>query len=131
MRKNLIYGWLLATLHLTVGLTAITLSGCESWLPEAHKIDIQQGNQVNIEDLDRLKIGMTKQQVKYLLGTPLLQDAFHQNRWDYLYYIQPGKQSARQSRVSLYFDGDTLSRIDRDQYRPEAQQNPDGSLDKI
>jgi outer membrane protein assembly factor BamE len=122
MRKNLIYGWLLATLYLTVGLASTLLTGCESWLPEAHKIDIQQGNQVNAEDLDRLKIGMTKQQVKFLLGTPLLQDSFHKNRWDYLYYIQPGKQSARQSRVSLYFDGDTLSKIDRDQYKPEAQQ---------
>ncbi|HEX5638142.1 MAG TPA: outer membrane protein assembly factor BamE, partial [Gammaproteobacteria bacterium] len=79
MRKNLIYGWLLATLYLTVGLASTLLTGCESWLPEAHKIDIQQGNQVNAEDLDRLKIGMTKQQVKYLLGTPLLQDSFHKN----------------------------------------------------
>ena len=121
MRKNLIYSWLVATLYLTMGLAGLALSGCESWLPEAHKLDIQQGNQVNTEDLDRLKIGMTREQVKYLLGTPLLQDSFHQNRWDYLYYLQPGKQEARQSRISLYFEGDILSKIDREQYRPDAQ----------
>ena len=122
MQKNLIYGWLLATLYLTVGLTATQLAGCESLLPAAHKIDIQQGNQVSVEDLQRLQIGMTRQQVKFVLGTPLLQDGFHQNRWDYLYYLQPGKQPARQSRVSLYFDQDTLVKIDREQYNPESQQ---------
>jgi outer membrane protein assembly factor BamE len=121
MRKNLIYSRLLATLYLVAGFTGLMLTGCESLLPEAHKIDIQQGNQVNAADLDRLKIGMTREQVKYLLGTPLLQDSFHQNRWDYLYYLQPGKEAARQSRVSLFFDGNTLSKIDREQYVPEYQ----------
>lgn len=125
MRKNLIYSWLLATLYLTVGLAGTLLTGCESWLPRAHKIDIQQGNQVNAEDLDRLKIGMTREQVKYLLGTPLLQDSFHQNRWDYLYYLQPGNQEARQSRISLFFENGTLTKIDREQYRPEAQDKND------
>lgn len=121
MRKNLIYSWLVATLYLAVGLAGLLLAGCESMLPEAHKIDIQQGNRINAEDLDRLQTGMTREQVKFLLGTPLLQDAFHQNRWDYLYYLQPGKEAARQSRVSLFFDGNTLVKIDREAYKPEAQ----------
>jgi outer membrane protein assembly factor BamE len=125
MRKNLIYSWLLATLYLTVGLAGTLLAGCESWMPEAHKIDIQQGNRVKVEDLDRLKIGMTREQVKYLLGTPLLQDTFHQNRWDYLYYLQPGNKEAHQSRISLFFEGDTLTKIDREQYKPEAQDKKD------
>lgn len=122
MRKNLIYSWLLATLYLTVGLSGILLTACAGLLPTPHKIDIQQGNQVQVQDLERLQPGMTRTQVKFLLGTPLLQDAFHQNRWDYLYYLQPGNDSARQSRVSLYFDQDTLVKIDREQYKPEAQQ---------
>ena len=121
MRKNLIYSWLLATLYLTVGLTGILLTACESLLPTPHKIDIQQGNQVQVQDLERLQPGMTRTQVKFLLGTPLLQDAFHQNRWDYLYYLKPGSDSAHQSRVSLYFDHDTLVKIDRDDYKPEVQ----------
>lgn len=121
MRKNLIYSWLLATLYLTVGLSGMLLTACESWLPTPHKIDIQQGNQVQGQDLERLQPGMTRTQVKFLLGTPLLQDAFHQNRWDYLYYLQPGSGSAQQSRVSLYFDHDTLVKIDRDDYKPEVQ----------
>ncbi len=122
MRKNLIYSWLLATLYLTVGLSGILLTACESLLPTPHKIDIQQGNQVQLQDLERLQPGMTRTQVKFLLGTPLLQDAFHQNRWYYLYYLHPANDSARQSRVSLYFDQDTLVKIDREQYKPEAQQ---------
>ena len=121
MRKNLIYSWLLATLYLTMGLSGILLTACESLLPTPHKIDIQQGNQVQGQDLERLQPGMTRTQVKFLLGTPLLQDAFHQNRWDYLYYLQPGSGSAQQSRVSLYFDHDTLVKIDRDDYKPEVQ----------
>ncbi|MDQ1363417.1 MAG: outer membrane protein assembly factor BamE [Pseudomonadota bacterium] len=121
MRKNLINSWLLATLYFAAVLPGLLLGGCESWLPEAHKIDIQQGNRVNAEDLDRLQTGMTREQVKFLLGTPLLQDAFHQNRWDYLYYLQPGKEEARQSRVSLFFDGNILVKIDREQYKPDAQ----------
>lgn len=125
MRKNLIYSWLLATLYLAAGLTTSLLTGCESWLPEAHKIDIQQGNRINAEDLDRLQTGMSREQVKFLLGTPLLQDGFHQNRWDYLYYLQPGKEDARQSRVSLYFDNNTLTKIDREQYKPDAQKSGD------
>ena len=122
MRKNLIYSGLLATLYLTAGLSASLLAGCESLLPTAHKIDIQQGNQVQAEDLDRLQPGMTREQVKFLLGTPLIQDAFHQNRWDYLYYLVPGNEKPRQSRVSLYFDQDTLVKIDREHYKPESQQ---------
>ena len=121
MRKNLIYSWLLATLYLTVGLTGILLTACESLLPTPHKIDIQQGNQVQVQDLERLQPGMTRTQVKFLLGTPLLQDAFHQNRWDYLYYLKPGSDSAHQSRVSLYFYHDTLVKIDRNDYKPEVQ----------
>ena len=116
MQKNLIF-IVLANLFLL-------LPACSYLLPEPHKIDIQQGNRVKQEDLDKISIGMSRDQVKFVLGTPLLQDAFHRNRWDYLYYLKTGDDQVRQSRVSLYFEGDRLVRIDTRDYRPEMQQLP-------
>ena len=112
MRKNLIF------IALLIGLN---LYGCSSWLPEAHKIDIQQGNRVKQQDLDKLQLGMTRKQVKFVLGSPLLQDSFHQDRWDYIFYLKPGKGEVQRSRVSLYFKGDKLIRIDKSQYKPDQQ----------
>jgi outer membrane protein assembly factor BamE len=117
MRKNLIFSLLIATL-----VSSLMLSGCESLLPEPHKLDIQQGNRIKAEDLAKIQLGMTRDQVKYVLGTPMLQDGFHNNRWDYLYYIKPGKDAPRQSRVSLFFDNDRLINIDQQQYEPAAQE---------
>ena len=107
MQKNLIF----IPLSFII-LSSNLLTGCQSWLPEAHKIDIQQGNYVKQEDLDKLKPGMTRNQVKFVLGTPLLRDGFHNNRWDYMYYLKPGKSDLKQSRIVLYFEGDVLSKID-------------------
>lgn len=111
MQKNLIIITLLSSLF-------IAISGCSP-----HRIDIQQGNKIEPEVLASLKTGMNRQQVVYLLGTPLLQDAFHQNRWDYIYYMKPGNEDAKQSRVTLFFEGDKLINIDKSGYKPEAQEN--------
>ncbi len=116
MQKNLIFIPIIFIILSTSLLTA-----CESWLPEAHKIDIQQGNHIKLKDLNKLKPGMTRNQVKFVLGTPLLQDGFHKNRWDYMYYLKPDKDKLRQSRVVLYFDGDKLSKIDKSHYQAEQQ----------
>jgi len=117
MQKNLIFIALISSFI----LSTLGLSGCTSILPEPHKIDIQQGNRVKSEDLAKIKTGMTRDQVKFVLGTPLLQDAFHQNRWDYMFYLKPGGNNPRQSRVSLFFEGDQLVRIDTSQYQPDKQ----------
>lgn len=112
MRKNLIFIAL---------FSGLVLTSCTSILPEPHKIDIQQGNRVKQEDFEKLKLGMNRKQVKFILGTPLLQDGFHKDRWDYIFYLLPGNESVRQSRISLYFKNDELVRIDDSQYTPEAQ----------
>ena len=112
MRKNLIF------IAILIGLMPF---GCSSWLPEAHKIDIQQGNRIKQQDLEKLQLGMNRNQVKFVLGSPLLQDSFHQDRWDYIFYLKPGKGEIQRSKISLYFDGDKLIRIDDSQYHPEQQ----------
>lgn len=116
MQKNLILISLLV-----VNLLA---SACTAILPDPHRIDIQQGNHVKPEDLEKIRIGMSRDQVRFVLGTPLLQDAFHRDRWDYVYYLKPGDGETRQSRVSLYFQGDELVRIDTSGYQPDMQDSP-------
>ena len=91
---------LLTSLTLT-GLLA--LAGCS--FPGVYKIDIQQGNVVTQDMIDQLRPGMTRKQVRFIMGNPLLTDTFHANRWDYLYSIQPGGGQRLQERVSLVFDG--------------------------
>lgn len=83
-----------------VGLFA--LAGCS--FPGVYKVDIQQGNVVTQDMIDQLRPGMTRSQVRFILGNPLITDTFHANRWDYLYSIQPGGSQRQQERVSLVFN---------------------------
>lgn len=77
-----------------------------------HKIDVQQGNVITQEMMEKLKIGMEKKKVSGLLGAPLIEDPFHQGRWDYVYKFTSGKTGEVQSsHITLYFDGEILDRI--------------------
>jgi len=88
-------------------------------LPGVYSLEIQQGNIVNQEMIDQLRPNMTKRQVLYIMGSPMLVDIFHQKRWDYLYSTQPGGEARRQKRLSLFFDGDTLIGVQGD-FRPST-----------
>jgi outer membrane protein assembly factor BamE len=100
---------------------AIVLAGCGTptmrsdallGMISPYRIDIQQGNVVTSEQMARLKTGMTRLQVRDIMGTPLLNDAFHVNRWDYVFSLaQPGKPLQRRD-VVLRFNGDILQSID-------------------
>ena len=86
-------------------------SGCSVYRPT-----IQQGNILDPEQVDKLKPGMSKRQVIYVMGTPLLQDPFHKDRWDYVHTIKPGDGAEPTiQRLTLYFDKDDLQRIDKSQ----------------
>ncbi len=70
-----------------------------------HKIDIQQGNVVTQEMLDQLELNMPARKVRFIMGTPLLRDVFHQQRWDYVYSFQDGRTGKRvQRNITLFFD---------------------------
>lgn len=86
-----------------------------------HKIDIQQGNIIEDEQLEKLHVGMRRQQVLRLLGTPLVQDPFRQDRWDYVYYFNPANKLADLYQLILFFEGDHLIHFDTDipQRRPK------------
>lgn len=92
---------------LTLFLFSPLLSSCSTY-----KMDIRQGNFVTPEMREKLKLGMTRQQVRYVLGTPLVSDAFHGNRWDYVYRLERGRKVIEQQNMTLYFEGDKLARID-------------------
>ncbi len=79
--------------------SAYLLSGCA-----IHKIDIQQGNLVTQEMLEKLTLGMPAKKVRFIMGTPPLVDVFHQERWDYLYSFQEGGKERKQRLISLFFD---------------------------
>ena len=80
-----------------------------------HKIDIQQGNFLDKEDIDRISVGMTRVQVRALLGTPMVADPFQGERWDYLYYLKRGRWTKPEQRhFIVYFDSaDKVEKIDR------------------
>lgn len=79
-----------------------------------YKMDIQQGNMVNQEMLAKLKPGMTKSQVRFTMGSPLITDAFHTDRWDYVYRFQKAGKLTEDRHVTLFFEGDTLKQIIKD-----------------
>ena len=88
----------------------MTLSAC------VYRASISQGNLIKQEDLDQAAIGMTKSQVRFLLGTPMIDDPFTRNRWDYVYYLKIGRQDAVQKRwVSIYFADEMVSEIRKEQ----------------
>jgi outer membrane protein assembly factor BamE len=91
-------------------ICAAASSGC------VYKAALSQGNLLKQEDLDQVKVGMTRNQVRFLLGTPMIDDPFHEERWDYVYYLKVGRDNATYKRwVSIFFDGDNVSRIVADQ----------------
>ena len=83
-------------------------------VPLLHKIDIQQGNVIDQEMLNQLKPGMDKKQVKFIMGTPVLIDPFHNERWEYIYSFQEGGTVREQRHITLHFENDKLAYISGD-----------------
>lgn len=148
------------TKHLLTSLTFVgllALAGCS--FPGVYKIDIQQGNVVTQDMIDQLRPGMTRRQVRFIMGNPMLVDTFHPNRWDYLYSMQQGGAPRQQERVSVLFNeqdllaslsGDFMPGVSRDdailgkdnstpdatpaqqpQQQPEAPAQPGSLLEDI
>ncbi|HYH43899.1 MAG TPA: outer membrane protein assembly factor BamE [Burkholderiales bacterium] len=96
----------------------LVLAGCKSvpMLPgiTAHKIEIQQGNYVTQDMVAKLSSGMSRSQVRFALGTPLIVDPFHADRWDYIYVLQKKGEVVEQRRIVVIFKDDKLVRVDGD-----------------
>jgi outer membrane protein assembly factor BamE len=109
----------LATAALLIALTA----GCTSVprLVREYRIDVQQGNVLTQDMVAQLKPGLSKDQVRFILGTPVLMDMFHANRWDYVYRMQKGTGEVEVRKFSTFFDAsDKLVRVEGDVTPAEA-----------
>jgi outer membrane protein assembly factor BamE len=99
-------------------ILTLLLAGCDSipLLPtlQPYKIDIQQGNYVTQDMIAKLKPGMSRSQVRFALGTPLLVDPFRTDRWDYVYTYQKQGELTEQRTVTVVFRGEQLDRIEGD-----------------
>jgi outer membrane protein assembly factor BamE len=95
-------------------LLTLLLASCDSFyipLLTPYKMDIRQGNFVSFDMREKLKVGMTKDQVRYVMGTPMISDPFHADRWDYVYRFQHDSKITEKQNLTLYFEGDNLARI--------------------
>ncbi|MGA9665191.1 MAG: outer membrane protein assembly factor BamE [Gallionella sp.] len=102
-------------MRIKIILLTLLLASCDSFyvpLITPYKMDIRQGNFVTPDMRAKLQLGMTKAQVRYVLGTPLLNDIFHANRWDYAYRFEHKGKVVDAQNLTIYFDGDKLVRID-------------------
>lgn len=126
-------------------LVVVALVGCGASVPtiKPYKMDIQQGNLVTSEMLLKLRPGMNKSQVRFIMGTPLLLDSFHTNRWDYFYQLRKQGKIINQRRVILDFENDLLVHVRGDvvpkastvedviqQSESEAESKKDGAVDQ-
>ena len=110
-------------LALAVALAAASLAGCQTWETYAptlrnfgvYKIDINQGNYITQDMVDRLKTGQTKTQVRLVLGTPLVQSAFRDNRWDYVYEFRRQGKLIDHRQFTVFFADDKLARWEGDE----------------
>lgn len=88
---------------------AAAAAGC------VYRVDVQQGNLLDDLDVEAVKPGMTRSQVRFLLGTPVVEDAFHHDRWDYVYYFRRGRSSREEKRwLIVTFSDDKVAEIRRD-----------------
>jgi outer membrane protein assembly factor BamE len=99
-------------------LLPLTLCGC-FLIP--HKIEVKQGNFVDQPMIDKLKHGMSRSQVRFVLGTPLVQDALHPDRWDYVYMEGKAGDVKRERRVSVLFEQDKLVQIESESRPPKSE----------
>jgi len=83
-------------------------------------VDVRQGNELDTKQLSKLKVGMNKKQVAFLMGNPLLTDPFHKNRWDYVHTIRQGTGKTKRKLLTLYFDDVKLIRIDDSQLQEQT-----------
>jgi outer membrane protein assembly factor BamE len=95
-------------------LILLLIAGCSSVPSLLYKIDVQQGNVITQEMVEKLKPGMTKSQVRFVLGSALIGDVFHKNRWDYVYRLVQQGVLIEEYKLTVFFDNDKLARTEGD-----------------
>jgi len=115
---------------LLIALAITCLSACSFvGFPGVYKIDVEQGNIVTQEMADQLKPGMSRRQVRFIMGTPLIEDTFNQDRWDYPYVKRNGLNVLSESLLTVEFEGDSLVTV-RGDYLPPAWSDQSSTEDE-
>lgn len=107
---------------MAVGLLAAgtLLSGC------VYRMNIQQGNYLEGRTVDQLQVGMTRSQVRFLLGTPMVPDAFNKERWDYMYYFKKGRwKRPEERRVIVWFKEEKVDKFEKNNVPASPPMAPD------
>ncbi len=102
-------------------LVAALAAGC------IYRMDIQQGNLLDVEQVEQLEVGMTRSQVRFLLGTPMVTDSFDAGRWDYVYSLRRGhSRDVERRHLIVWFEGDRVTRIEEPLPLPRAPSPAEG-----
>ncbi len=109
---------------LTIVLLALLACSCSLVDPWVYKINKQQGNITKQKQVDKLEIGMTKEQVQFIMGTPMSIDSFNTDRWDYIYTYKPGHGETTRNNLILSFTDNKLSNIDGKALIDKADEDP-------
>ena len=109
------------SLWLIVALTLSSAAGCSSWV---YRITIPQGNFLEQSDVDKLRVNMTREQVLYVLGRPIAEDAFDKNTWRYVYSFNKGRANEQYKSLVLNFENEKLVTVSGDYEQPENFTTP-------
>lgn len=112
-----------------LSLIFVLLCGCGVvGFPGVYKINIEQGNIITQDMVDQLKPGMSRRQVRFILGTPLVEDSFNQERWDYTYVTRNGNTTLSEQQLTVHFDGDTLNNF-TSSLTPSSEPEPESEIE--
>jgi len=97
----------------------VLVSACSNFsFPGVYRVDVQQGNIIEQDQVQKLAVGMTRAQVQFVMGSALVTDTFNPDRWDYFYSLRDGHGKLEQEHLKLVFAGDALKSMDRNKYEP-------------
>ena len=118
-------------LRLTFLITSVVcITACSTLkFPWVYEVRVQQGNWVERDMVEKLEVGMTKSQVRYVMGSPLVQDTFSPDRWDYYFTIKRGDYQMKERRVTVFFEGDTLASWESNLDTEENRDDPTGRVE--
>lgn len=116
----------------SLALIALFLGGCAALVPDAQRVEIQQGNLLSKDDIAALEEGQTRARVRELIGDPILGAPFRRDRWDYVYYrAKAGRDVENPQRLTLYFDDrDRVASI-QNRYQPPDEPVPEGDVQPL
>jgi outer membrane protein assembly factor BamE len=108
---------------LVIVLALASIAGCDSIRP--YRLNIQQGNYLDSDDVAKVEVGMTRGQVHFLLGTPMVADPFHPERWDYVFFFKVGRtRNEIKSQMTVWFEDDRVVKVQKpDSIDPMADAN--------